>query len=140
MEANPSGRVLYTGKIVSLQRHVSSGGYTEGLVTLKPISADELEYGDGTATAETRYMRLPFQNEYLCAELFEPGQPVEQRGEILCTVPDLISLVGSDGNVEECFCKLDEIQERLAFYLGLLSTLELIFGKSLFFMLQSYDL
>lgn len=96
LEANPSGRVLYTGKIISVQRHVSAGGYTEGLVQLKPIGSEEQEYGDNTLT-ETRHMRLPFQNEYLYAELFEPGQSVEKRGEILCTVPDLISLVGSDG-------------------------------------------
>ncbi|KXJ86069.1 hypothetical protein Micbo1qcDRAFT_219929, partial [Microdochium bolleyi] len=93
---NPSGRVLYTGKIVSLTRHVSSGGYTEGLVELKPIGADEQEYGDASSP-EARHMRLPFQNEYLYAELFEPGQPVDKRGEIMCTVPDLISLVGTDG-------------------------------------------
>ncbi|KAH7024574.1 uncharacterized protein B0I36DRAFT_416023 [Microdochium trichocladiopsis] len=96
MEANPSGRILYTGKIISLTRHVSSGGYTEGLVELKPIGADEQEYGD-TALTDTRHMRLPFQNEYLYAELFNPGQSTKDRGEILCTVPDLISLVGTDG-------------------------------------------
>ena len=100
MEANPSGRVLYTGKIISLTRHVSARGYTEGLVELKPIGADEREYGDSSSLSsssrsnETRHMRLPFQNEYLYAELFEPGQ---ERGEIMCTVPDLISLVGTDG-------------------------------------------
>lgn len=45
-------------------------------------------------------MVLPFQNEYLYAELVEPGEaskPNRKRGEILCTVPDLISLVGTDG-------------------------------------------
>lgn len=96
LEANPSGRVLYTGKIISVQRHVSAGGYTEGMVQLKPIGSEEQEYGDN-ALIETRHMRLPFQNEYLYAELFEPGQSVEKEGEILCTVPDLISLVGADG-------------------------------------------
>ncbi|KAK5957754.1 hypothetical protein OHC33_000943 [Knufia fluminis] len=98
VEANPSGRVLYTGKIVSVQREVSSGGYTEGEVRLKPIGADEQEYGDSDAlTKETREMRLPFQNEYLHAELIDPAKPKGERGEIICTVPDLISLVGTDG-------------------------------------------
>lgn len=96
MEAAPSGRVLYTGKIVSVQRHVSAGGYTEGMVRLRPIGAEEQEYGD-EAAGETREMRLPFQNEYLYAELIEPGTPTTERGEILCTVPDLISLLGTDG-------------------------------------------
>lgn len=100
MEANPSHRVLYTSKIISPTRHVSA----ECLVELKPIGADEREYGDSTCSSfssssspsETRHMRLPFQNEYLYAELFEPGQP-QQGGQIMCTVPDLISLVGADG-------------------------------------------
>lgn len=100
VEANPSGRVLYTGKIVQVQRYVSAGGYTEGSVRLKPLSADEQEYGEDVSP-ETREMVLPFQNEYLYAELVEPGEasskPGRARGEILCTVPDLISLVGSDG-------------------------------------------
>lgn len=102
LEANPSGRVLYTGKIISVQRHVSAGGYTEGMVQLKPLGAEEREFGDtdvGAVTGmgtETRHMRLPFQNEYLYAELFNPGQG-QREGEILCTVPDLISLVGTDG-------------------------------------------
>lgn len=61
-----------------------------------PISADEQEYGDDSAS-ETREMRLPFQNEYLYAELLEPGSAPNVRGEILCTVPDLISLIGTDG-------------------------------------------
>jgi DUF917 family protein len=98
MEANPSGRVLYTGKIISVHRYVSPGGYTEGSVRLKPISADEKEHGDNDVVSdEMREMRLPFQNEYLYAELIQPGQPADVRGRILCTVPDLISLIGTDG-------------------------------------------
>nr|KAK5438916.1 hypothetical protein LTR18_008351 [Exophiala xenobiotica] len=96
VEANPSGRVLYTGKIVSVNRYISDGGYTEGTVRLKPIGSDEQEYGDSVIT-ETRDMILPFQNEYLYAELVDPDAEKGTRGEILCTVPDLISLVGSDG-------------------------------------------
>ncbi|KAF4125452.1 N-methylhydantoinase A/oxoprolinase/acetone carboxylase, beta subunit [Geosmithia morbida] len=99
IEANPSGRVLYTGKIVSVQRYVSAAGYTEGKVRLRPLGDDEREYGD-TVSSETRDMVLPFQNEYLYAELVEPSEASKidrPRGEILCTVPDLISLVGSDG-------------------------------------------
>ena len=97
LEANPSGRLLYTGKIISVHRHVSPGGYTEGLVRLKPIEADEREYGEEVMT-ETREMHLPFQTEYLFAELVDPaGKLGAERGKILCTVPDLISLIGADG-------------------------------------------
>lgn len=42
-------------------------------------------------------MFLPFQNEYLYAGLREPNDPDGKNQEILCTVPDLISLIGSDG-------------------------------------------
>ncbi|KAL1867169.1 hypothetical protein VTK73DRAFT_4281 [Phialemonium thermophilum] len=99
VEANPSGRVLYTGKVISVNRYVSAGGYTEGSVRLKPLADDEQEYGD-IVSSEKRHMVLPFQNEYLYAELVEPDQPTDRdtpRGEVLCTVPDLISLVGTDG-------------------------------------------
>ncbi|KAK6005849.1 hypothetical protein QM012_007491 [Aureobasidium pullulans] len=93
VEANPSGRILYTGKIVNVKRHISDAGYTEGSVTIAPISSDEQEYGSAT-TLETREMVLPFQNEYLYAELVADK---DNPAKILCTVPDLISLVGSDG-------------------------------------------
>jgi len=42
-------------------------------------------------------MVLPFQNEYLYAELVDPTADKGSKGEIICTVPDLISLVGTDG-------------------------------------------
>lgn len=87
---------MYTGKIVSVNRYVSAAGYTEGAVRLKPISSEEQEYGDRAMT-ETRDMILPFQNEYLYAELVDPKAEKGTKGEILCTVPDLISLVGTDG-------------------------------------------
>jgi len=94
--------VLYTGKIVAVSREVSSGGYTEGYVRVKPIAGDELEYGEAVRQ-ETREMVLPFQNEYLYAALVDPScgnshkEVMASKAEILCTVPDLISLVGTDG-------------------------------------------
>jgi DUF917 family protein len=96
ISANPSGRILYTGKIISVNRYVSAGGYTEGQVRIKPISGDEMEYGDAAAT-EKRNMVLPFQNEYLYAELVEPDAAKGSKGEIVAMVPDLISLIGTDG-------------------------------------------
>ncbi|KAK8154076.1 hypothetical protein BC567DRAFT_276983 [Phyllosticta citribraziliensis] len=102
IEANPSGKILYVGKIISVRRFVSSGGYTEGSVRLKPLSEEEQEYGDTVADpGETREMFLPFQNEYLYASLVRPEQTgardADMRGDVVCTVPDLISLIGSDG-------------------------------------------
>jgi DUF917 family protein len=71
-------------------------------VRLKPIAGDELEYGE-SVEQETREMILPFQNEYLYAALVDQScgnsheQILASKAEILCTVPDLISLVGTDG-------------------------------------------
>lgn len=111
VSANPSGKVLYTGKIVHVNRFVSSGGYTEGLVRLKPLGGEEREYGeDVPEIIESRDCYLPFQNEYLLASLIDSATPnsglggsgsasdkTVPHGEIRCTVPDLISLVGTDG-------------------------------------------
>ncbi|KAK5128089.1 hypothetical protein LTR85_005206 [Meristemomyces frigidus] len=111
VQANPGGKVLYTGKIVNVHRYVSSGGYTEGAVRLKPIGSDEREYGDELDGAETRDLHFPFQNEYLFAELIDPETPnsalnasdrdtkkrMPDAGNVVAMVPDLISLVGTDG-------------------------------------------
>ncbi|KAK7424518.1 hypothetical protein QQX98_000483 [Neonectria punicea] len=91
LRANPCGRLLYMGKIVDVHRFVSDGGYTEGTVKLRAIAAEDREVGE-EAFNETRDMVLPFQNEYLYAAL-QDGK----KEEIVCTVPDLISLIGMDG-------------------------------------------
>lgn len=96
IEANPSGRVLYTGKIVAIKRYISAGGYTEGLVRLRPIAVDEREFGDDLSS-ETRDMVLPFQNEFLYASLVGSEKMKAEGGEVVCMTPDLISLVGTDG-------------------------------------------
>ncbi|KAM6518928.1 hypothetical protein FSOLCH5_007693 [Fusarium solani] len=91
LRAHPCGRLLYTGKIIDVRRFVSDGGYTEGSVRLRAIGAEEREVGE-TVCTETRDMVLPFQNEYLYAALQD-----EKQEEVICTVPDLISLIGMDG-------------------------------------------
>ncbi|KAJ3461158.1 hypothetical protein MRS44_009711 [Fusarium solani] len=91
LRAHPCGRLLYTGKIIDVRRFVSDGGYTEGSVRLRAIGAEEREVGE-TVCTEARDMVLPFQNEYLYAALQD-----EKQEEVICTVPDLISLIGMDG-------------------------------------------
>ena len=92
LRANPSGKLLYTGKIVDVRRCVSAGGYTEGHVRIKTLGSDEREFGEAEFT-ETRDMVLPFQNEYLLANL----QNADGTEETIGMAPDLISLIGSDG-------------------------------------------
>lgn len=87
--------LLYTGKIIDVTRDVSRG-YTIGRAVLEPLSSEEQQDMGSESTAETRNLVIPFQNEYLAARFVRPGQS-DEEGEVACTVPDLISIVGSDG-------------------------------------------
>lgn len=93
------GKLLFTGKIVDVHRFIGRG-YTLGAVIIGPETNDESE----TATHENQrqdqasasHMYIPFQNEYLYAALGD-SEGSEQSQKILCTVPDLISILGQDG-------------------------------------------
>lgn len=98
---------LYVGKIIDVSRDVSRG-YTMGRCIIAPLSADEQEEASGASSTgsqargtETRYLSIPFQNEYLSAGLISPetyhANPSTEEEEIICVVPDLISILGSDG-------------------------------------------
>lgn len=98
---------LYVGKIIDVSRDVSRG-YTMGRCIIAPLSADEQEEASGASSTaagaretETRYLSIPFQNEYLSAGLIAPetyhANPSTEEEEIICVVPDLISILGSDG-------------------------------------------
>ncbi|KIX98979.1 uncharacterized protein Z520_05440 [Fonsecaea multimorphosa CBS 102226] len=106
---------LYVGKIVDVTRDVSRG-YTVGRCVIAPLSAEEQDDVDDRSNPpstrqenghETRYLVIPFQNEYLSAGFirqFPPttppassSSPLELEEDIICTVPDLISILGSDG-------------------------------------------
>ncbi|KAG9232628.1 hypothetical protein BJ875DRAFT_466290 [Amylocarpus encephaloides] len=88
------GRVLFTGKIIDVQRDVSKGGYTIGRCLLSPLYDKELD-GESEVTAETRHLVIPFQNEFLYAAYTDEAGIAET--EVVCTVPDLISILGEDG-------------------------------------------
>ncbi len=86
---------LFNGKIIDVKRDVSRG-YTIGKVVMAPLTADE-SVGDQTLTEQERKnLVIPFQNEYLAAALIDPNDP-KGTEEMLCTVPDLISILGQDG-------------------------------------------
>lgn len=87
------GRVLFSGKIIDVKRDVSKGGYTVGRCLLAPLAEDELETGD--VLTEKRHLVIPFQNEFLYAAYTDADD--RQEMEVLCTVPDLISVLGEDG-------------------------------------------
>ncbi|GAT19449.1 hydantoinase/oxoprolinase [Aspergillus luchuensis] len=88
------GKLLYSGKIIDVKRDVSRG-YTVGQCTIAPLSGEERENMDNQVSAETRHLVIPFQNEFLYAAYIDPAYPTAQQ--VICTVPDLISVLGQDG-------------------------------------------
>lgn len=88
-------KLLYTGKIVDVQRDVSRG-YTVGQCEIAPLSIDEHSGVHQTVANESRNLIVTFQNEYLVA--YHPsGDSNKNEKEVLCIVPDLISILGSNG-------------------------------------------
>ncbi|KAM0335218.1 hypothetical protein ACHAQA_000260 [Verticillium albo-atrum] len=101
--AQCAGKLLFTGKIVDVRRFVGDG-YTMGSVLIAPLAEEELEsstassssvLNNGTLTGD-RHMLIPFQNEYLYAALTDAAGSEDGR-KVICTVPDLISILGQDG-------------------------------------------
>lgn len=96
--AECAGKVLFSGKIVDVKRYLG-GGYTMGSVIIAPLNSEERDAATASkqqAAPTSRYMTIPFQNEYLYAALTD-AQGSEESQEIVCTVPDLISILGQDG-------------------------------------------
>lgn len=60
-----------------------------------PLSGEEREINDDFPGNETRHLVIPFQNEFLYAAYVDPDNHEEH--EIICTVPDLVSILGQDG-------------------------------------------
>lgn len=86
------GKILFKGKIVDVTRDVSKG-YTVGLCVIAPLTSDEV---DQDAEVYSHHLRIPFQNEYLAASY--ANENGKQIGDYICTVPDLISILGEDGH------------------------------------------
>jgi DUF917 family protein len=67
-----------------------------GSCLLAPLSDNEKDSVLSiTSTTDTRHLLVPFQNEYLYAAYTDSDGIVET--EIIATVPDLISILGQDG-------------------------------------------
>ncbi|OIW25709.1 DUF917-domain-containing protein [Coniochaeta ligniaria NRRL 30616] len=96
-DATP-GKLLFSGKIVDVRRDVS-GGYTMGSVLLAPLEGGEQDEAQQQkappAVTDRHHMVIPFQNEYLYAAWADASGA--ETGEVVCTVPDLISILGQDG-------------------------------------------
>lgn len=95
--ATTQGKLLFSGKVIDVRRDVS-GGYTMGSVLLAPLDDDEQEDTgsvQSTTVKDRRNMVIPFQNEYLYAAWADAAG--KETEDIVCTVPDLISILGHDG-------------------------------------------
>ncbi|KAI0883011.1 uncharacterized protein GGS22DRAFT_190983 [Annulohypoxylon maeteangense] len=90
--ASTPGKVLFIGKVIDVRRDIGAG-YTMGSVLIAPFNADES--GSNAVDSEQRHMIIPFQNEYFYAAHTDSSGIKES--EIVCTVPDLISILGQDG-------------------------------------------
>jgi DUF917 family protein len=89
---------LYTGKVVDVRRYIGDG-YTKGTAIIAPFSDSERDSSAATTQSSVpsdRHMVIPFQNEYLYAALSDSGGS-EEAQEVVYTVPDLISILGQDG-------------------------------------------
>ncbi|KAF2138170.1 uncharacterized protein K452DRAFT_234708 [Aplosporella prunicola CBS 121167] len=87
---NP-GKLLFSGKVVDVRRDVS-GGYTMGSVLLAPVKDESFPQ----SPTWDKHMVIPFQNEYLYAAYTDSTGGSDSE-EVVCTVPDLISILGQDG-------------------------------------------
>ncbi|KAL7914076.1 hypothetical protein GGI35DRAFT_475910 [Trichoderma velutinum] len=96
--AESAGKLLFSGKIVDVRRHLG-GGYTMGAVIIAPLDdaeRDAMAVSKQQTASNSRHMTIPFQNEYLYAALTD-SEGSEATQEVVCTVPDLISILGQDG-------------------------------------------
>ncbi|OKL60014.1 hypothetical protein UA08_04890 [Talaromyces atroroseus] len=97
------GKLLYSGKIIDVKRDVSRG-YTMGQCTIEPLTSDEIEEPNNTHPTDEekekqRCIVLPFQNEFLYAAYVNDATSADDpsKHDVICTVPDLISVLGADG-------------------------------------------
>ncbi|KJZ78657.1 hypothetical protein HIM_02048 [Hirsutella minnesotensis 3608] len=93
-----AGKLLYAGKIADVRRYIG-GGYTMGAVLIAPLKPEEQESPSVTSqqkVSSDNHMIIPFQNEFLYAALCD-AEGREASQQVVCTVPDLISILGQDG-------------------------------------------
>lgn len=81
-----SGRVLYVGKVVSVDREVRSA-FTWGAIRLVPLSESETDGETSAAEEFDGELTIEFQNEWLVAR----KNPSDGQSSVLAIVPDLIT-------------------------------------------------
>lgn len=82
--ATENGILLFTGKIISVARHVGDG-FTRGSVILESIS----DSSSPSTTTQPKSLHVDFENENLNAILREQGK----EDKLLAVCPDLITFL-----------------------------------------------
>lgn len=67
-----------------------------GSVLLAPLADEDRDSDAHRSSHGDRHMLIPFQNEYLYAAL-TGSEGSDKDQEVICTVPDLISILGQEG-------------------------------------------
>ncbi|KAM0746963.1 putative hydantoinase [Meredithblackwellia eburnea MCA 4105] len=89
-----TGRILFSGKIVDVSRHVFKG-HTIGKVTIQAFASEE-EENEESKERFVGKMVIPFKNENLYAEV-DAGDGGSKQ--IIATVPDLIAVLDAQSGV-----------------------------------------
>ncbi|KAI5302185.1 ribosomal protein S5, partial [Ascosphaera pollenicola] len=84
-----AAKVLFYGKIISVEHHLSATAHTNGKAVLQKLSADEVTTGQLYTQANASKIVVEFVNENLSVKSFDG----EVEGEYLALVPDLIFLL-----------------------------------------------
>ncbi|KAK1977019.1 hypothetical protein LZ30DRAFT_732931 [Colletotrichum cereale] len=67
-----------------------------GSVLVAPLADEDMDSNAQRSACGDKHMLIPFQNDDLYAALTD-SQGSESNQEVICTVPDLISILGQDG-------------------------------------------
>lgn len=91
-----SGRVLWKGKIVGVERTLRNGHvYGECLIEGADVNDDDDDdaSGDQPSTQFKGIIKIPFKNENIAALKVNPDRKEELQEDVLAIVPDLISVI-----------------------------------------------
>ncbi|KAH8675957.1 hypothetical protein BX600DRAFT_377533 [Xylariales sp. PMI_506] len=93
-----AGRVLFKGKIVGVERVLRNGLlYGECIIEAADIVDDQQNSSSSGKPQFEGLIKIPFKNENIAAIKFTrsevDGKVVEQDGDLLAVVPDLISVI-----------------------------------------------
>lgn len=92
-----SGRVLWKGKIVGVERMLRGGyAYGECIIEGVDVRVDENKTGGGVASSPSGFegrIKIPFKNENIAALRMREDGSEERQEDVMAIVPDLITVI-----------------------------------------------